>query len=59
MVLCCVVNKRCLPLQFDAVEVVVDKYDSFGRKFMRSVKQHPDTFTQMAIQLAYYSIYHK
>ncbi|KAK2145507.1 hypothetical protein LSH36_677g03010 [Paralvinella palmiformis] len=47
--------------QFDlnvlSLELCVDKYRKYGKSLLRSYNHHPDTFMQMALQLAYYRMY--
>ena len=41
------------------LEILVGKYEGYGRKGMRKFKMHPDTYVQMAMQYAYFRIYNR
>ncbi|BFZ02222.1 hypothetical protein BsWGS_05261 [Bradybaena similaris] len=48
---------------FDAVSqcatAEVLKYTRFGKNYCKQVKIHPDVYCQLAMQLAYYTLYHR
>lgn len=41
------------------VDLLYEEFKDYGKEFIRSHKLHPDTYVQMALQLAYYRLYHK
>lgn len=41
----------------DDLEVHVFKFDHYGKEFVKSQKKSPDSFVQMAIQLAFYRLH--
>lgn len=46
-------------LQADNLEVLNSTFADFGKSLLKSIRIHPDTCVQMALQLAYYRIYKK
>ena len=45
--------------QVSTVNVFVYRSEVYGKGFIKPFKIHPDTFVQMAIQLAYYKLHGK
>lgn len=41
------------------IDIVHSTFDGFGKSALRSHKFHPEAFTQIALQLAYYRIHGK
>lgn len=46
-------------MQGSNVDLLYEEFKDYGKEFIRSHKLHPDTYVQMALQLAYYRLYHK
>jgi carnitine O-octanoyltransferase len=43
----------------ESLDIEVSYFTEYGKDYIRSFKLHPDTFVQMALQLAYYRMYNK
>ncbi len=46
-------------LQANNLDIIAPIYKGYGKDFMRKYKLHPDSYVQMALQMAYYRIYKK
>ena len=46
-------------LQGDNIEAYNPIYKGYGKKLIRRFKLHPDTYVQLALQLAYYRMHRK
>lgn len=46
-------------LQCQDLQAVTYAFTSFGKAAIKKRKLHPDTFVQLALQLAYYRLHHK
>jgi len=46
-------------VQGDSIDIDAAQFSTFGKDVIRRLNLHPDTFVQMAVQYAYYRIYHK
>lgn len=49
----------CLYQQSQDLQVVSYAFTSFGKAAIKKKKLHPDTFVQLALQLAYYRLHGK
>ena len=51
----------CCFLLFQAslIDIIVYQPNEYGKGFIKPFKIHPDTYVQMAIQLAYYKVHGK
>jgi len=46
-------------LQGESIDLEAVQFTTFGKDVIRGLNLHPDTFVQMAVQLAYYRIHRK
>ena len=51
--------KKTSYFQANNLDIIAPLYKGYGKDFMRKYKLHPDSYVQMALQMAYYRIYKK
>lgn len=47
----------CVSAQTQDLQLLCYAFTAFGKAAIRKKKLHPDTFVQLAMQLAYYRLY--